>query len=769
MKKIPLILILFSFVISAQRSEIPWNNGDGYKKNYKVDVAKTLKTKNISDYFTKQNQNFKIPAQKTTKTLSINPVVNGINIAWVNFGRDVGVDPFSGGNYRPDLTKFSEVMDFVVQNGGNIVRWWYHTNGSTNPAFSNQKVIQNPQFFHDDVLEILDLAESKGLKVQICLWSFDMLKDQWGVDAAANKKLLTEETFTTAYINNALTPLVNAIGNHPGLYAWEIFNEPEGMTTEYAGHWEGFLQKVEMPVIQTFINKTAGAIRRAQPNVKITNGALGLLTNMEDSNKGFWNAYTNVNLTNAGGDQDGYLDFYNIHYYKWAKVAGSPFHNPFDSGKIDKATVVGEYYPDDLILSGVPAINTKDLGTKLMDNSWAGSLVWSWTDRSSSRDKTNMASIISSISNHSSGGDGSDDQNTTLEAELANLSGSTSIKNNTSASSGKYVQLGSSPSTITFAINNVPSNGNYKLTITHRSFNGNSSYGNKNQYVKSSASNNAVDFLFSASNDWREDSLDLYLNEGDNTITIIAHWGYTDIDHVSINLPSTTTNNNGLIKDGTYYLKSSVNSQRLIAPKWASYNTQMNNPGNYNDQRWVFKHLGNNVYTILNKGTKRYLQVKNGECNNKVNVYSSLSASGENTKWKIIYRGDETYSLKPMSCLSRALDRDGGATNANIHLWNYINTNNNQKWKIQFYNNENKIFNQKSNTDLKIYPNPTVSNLKIEGLEIGSNIFIYDLLGRKILNRKTNTETENLDVSNLKPGYYNISVLGKKKKIFLKK
>lgn len=333
--------------------------------------------------------------------------VNGLNLAWIDYGKDIGVDPFSvNKEYHPDLDKFSEAMDFANAQGANVIRWWYHTNGATNPVFDeNKKVKPNPLFFHEDVKAILDLAQSKNLKVQICLWSFDMLKDQWGVDTEANKKLLTQQEFTEAYIYNALVPLVSFIGEHSALFAWEIFNEPEGMTNTYAKHWDGFKERIEMTDIQRFINTIAGAIRRAQPYVKITNGALGFLTNEEDPSKGFKNFYTDANLIEQGGDKDGYLDFYNIHYYHWARYKGSPFHNNYDPFKIDKKAIIGEYYPDDLSFNEkskdmdhtlLPII-AENLGISLIKNQWAGSLVWSWTDRKTPEERARMATVIKNI------------------------------------------------------------------------------------------------------------------------------------------------------------------------------------------------------------------------------------------------------------------------------------------------------------------------------------------------------------------------------------
>ncbi len=304
--------------------------------------------------------------------------VHGINIAWLDFGKDIGLHPITKKEYHPDWGTLDEIMELTVANGGNVIRWWYHTDGSTNPVFDkNHMILPNPDFFHEDVMGILDMAASKNLRIQICLWSFDMLKAKEGVDAKANKKLLTKDTYYTSYIENALLPLVNYIGAHPGLFAWEIFNEPEGMTNEYASHWEGFAERVMMEDIQRFINRTAAHIRKAQPGVKITSGALGFLSCVNDPAKGYHNRYSDQVLEDIGGEIRGYLDFYNIHYYTWAKKKGSPFHNQYDTKKLDKRAIIAEYYPDPIF-----EVSSEGLVKKLRNNGWHGSIVWSWTDKS---------------------------------------------------------------------------------------------------------------------------------------------------------------------------------------------------------------------------------------------------------------------------------------------------------------------------------------------------------------------------------------------------
>ncbi len=371
------LLLFFALLsqISLGQVQESWHNHE----NYKEEIIKTIKENLEVSY-----ENNTLPRQLENKSSSHElrspnfQFINGINIAWVNFGRDIGKES-NGTEYHPDLTTFSNIMDQVSNAGGDVIRWWYHTNGSTNPVFDSNDdfVAPNPTFFATDLIAILDLAASKGLKIQICLWSFDMLKgSQWNVNSSRNKKIITQEAYLQAYLNNALLPLVNTVGNHAGLYAWEIFNEPEGMTLQYASGWPDFTDRVTMTNIQWMINKTTAAIKTAQPTVKVTNGALGFVTSLDNTQYGYVNEYTDQKLIAAGGEANGTLDYYNLHYYNWAGTNGSPFHNDYSAMNLDKPTIIAEYYPIDTF--GVTAAN---LGATLFQRGWDGSLVWSWTDK----------------------------------------------------------------------------------------------------------------------------------------------------------------------------------------------------------------------------------------------------------------------------------------------------------------------------------------------------------------------------------------------------
>lgn len=309
--------------------------------------------------------------------------VNGTNIAWVNFAMDVGQDPDNGSAQRPNMTRFKSIFDQAQASGMNTIRWWLHVNGSHSPSFNGNNMTSGlSQYMIEDMKAILDAAWERNLRVQICLWSFDMLKsDQYKVNITNTEKLLTEDAALEAYINNALIPMVNGLEGHPGLMAWEIFNEPEGMSNEFG--WDG-VNHVPMSDIQKVVNRCTAAIHREDPEVLVTSGSWAF--NAHTDIGSYTNYYSDARLIAAGGEAEGTLDFYNVHYYDWAGQNRSPFHNAYSHWGLDKPLVVAEYYPNDqnddpnvTALFGVPF---EDLPKTLYETGYAGQMNWSETDRS---------------------------------------------------------------------------------------------------------------------------------------------------------------------------------------------------------------------------------------------------------------------------------------------------------------------------------------------------------------------------------------------------
>ncbi|MCF0215726.1 MAG: T9SS type A sorting domain-containing protein [Fibrobacteraceae bacterium] len=302
---------------------------------------------------------------------------SGTNLAWSDYNSDVGASPLDENAWR-------KAVEGTRAAGGNAIRWWLFNNMSQSPTIdeSTHLVTGPKENTIANMKKALDIAEEYGVMVSMCLFSHNLMEpNQWGLyneklDIQANT-LLFEDAGTKAFIDNVLIPVVKAIDNHNALMTWEVFNEPEGMTSE---GWT--TNKLDKSVLQKFTNKVAAAIHTTNPDLLVSTGSVNI------KYQEWWN---DANLIAAGGEANGTLDFFQTHYYPYYQNdAVSPFVNTaaemaatykYDS----KPMIIGEFpasgWSGDTYTASMAAktqISTEEAYRKAFDGGYAGALAWQY-------------------------------------------------------------------------------------------------------------------------------------------------------------------------------------------------------------------------------------------------------------------------------------------------------------------------------------------------------------------------------------------------------
>ena len=155
------------------------------------------------------------------------------------------------------------------------------------------------------------------------------------------------------------------------------------------------------------------------------------------------------------------------------------------------------------------------------------------------------------------------------------------------------------------------------------------------------------------------------------------------------------------IADGTYTIKSSLNTKYVFDIAWGSTqnygNLQLYQDSTVGQQRFKVKYLGDGYYSITAAHSGRVLDVSNAGKTNGTNVQQYSSNNSDAQKWIIAKNSDGTYSIVS-KCNNLYMDvKDGIAgNNRNIQMYSGNGT---KTQKFVFVESKNNI-----NIDETKYP-----------------------------------------------------------------
>ena len=296
----------------------------------------------------------------------------GINYAWKNYSGDFGgIAGWGKRGVAADPEAYRAELQDMASNGIKVVRWWVWPEFWTDAISFAADGTPNPlgQTAIDDGLKALELADEAGLRLMLCLFSFDGFRpsrESYGIKMTGYRDIVIDNDKRAALMENIVSPFARALQASPhigSLHSWDIINEPEWAITganKYGGTLGGDnfepdheLEPITHDQMEDFIADTIKALRAETPDIPISVGGAALK----------WiSAWSKLDV-----------DFYQTHIYNWVDDYWPYSKSPADYGLDDKPLIMGEYP-----VEGLDSATHKTMLESWYENGYAGALGWDY-------------------------------------------------------------------------------------------------------------------------------------------------------------------------------------------------------------------------------------------------------------------------------------------------------------------------------------------------------------------------------------------------------
>jgi hypothetical protein len=281
----------------------------------------------------------------------------GANLPWVHYGIDFGSNAWTpdGGIGRPGgLTNFQRTSgsndngrtidaEFtrLAAEGVQTLRWFLFCDGRAGINFSAGGRPQGlDDFVFRDIDTALTLAQRHGLRIMFVLVDFHWCKPARvvkGVQIGGRSHVLSDSDCCDALIETAFRPVLERYARESAVFAWDIINEPEWITSLTPDQLRRFLSN-------------AISVVRSCTNHQVTIGSAGVR----------WRDFYK--------DLD--LDVYQVHWYDTLRHQ-PPLHTPVAEMAFDKPVLLGEFPARDSTRTPADVVETARTA------GYAGAFYWS--------------------------------------------------------------------------------------------------------------------------------------------------------------------------------------------------------------------------------------------------------------------------------------------------------------------------------------------------------------------------------------------------------
>jgi len=203
-----------------------------------------------------------------------------VNYPWLIYGADFGRSPWGHNGVSLQSAGAAVTADFAAirSSGVSVVRWFLLCDGRSGIRYENEIPAGPDEFLLADVGAALDIASQSNLRICFSLFDFLWLQSPERTAAATNLPLAGRNTLQfaggrEALLQRILIPLFYEFRAHPGLFAWEIVNEPEWAIPEFQRS-----RKATLPLAdaRAFFAEIADAIHQQSAEAPVTLGSARL-------------------------------------------------------------------------------------------------------------------------------------------------------------------------------------------------------------------------------------------------------------------------------------------------------------------------------------------------------------------------------------------------------------------------------------------------------------------------------------------------------------